>query len=222
LRLKQAELVLVIPDSEPIKVDVRSVSRDAPVLLAHLQKTTASSTQSSAKARLNAKISKTGVGAAVEASASVGGENRSLAKLELSSETNFLRVIQSKTEKDEYRWMISPADKSYLVGRPWDASSAPRLKLIDKRKDRSKDIPPVVSLEIRCKREDLDIREISLKDRGKWKAIKRHLGLSNKLAAAEAYIRDKLSEEGLEVKELNDSFGQLTVASVIAEPTADQ
>jgi hypothetical protein len=39
------------------------------------------------------------------------------------------------------------------------------------------------------------------------------------MAAAESYIRDRLSEEGLDVKNIDDIFGQLTLANVTAEST---
>ena len=39
----------------------------------------------------------------------------------------------------------------------------------------------------------------------------------NRLAAAESYIRDRLQEEGLEVRNIDDAFGELLMGSVTAE-----
>jgi hypothetical protein len=116
--------------------------------------------------------------------------------------------------------LVEPFDGSILAGRPWDAEQMPRLKLKDLRKDRTRGIPPTVRVEVRCKREDLDIQGIEIKDGRRWSGLKSRLGILNKLAAAESYIRDRLTEEGLEVKNISDPFGQLTLASATAEPIA--
>ena len=47
--------------------------------------------------------------------------------------------------------------------------------------------------------------------------MKRGLGSGNKMAAAESYIRDRLMSEGLDVVNIEDVFGQITLGSVIAE-----
>lgn len=93
----------------------------------------------------------------------------------------------------------------------------PRLTLIDQRKDRSKGIPPTVRVEVRCRREDLMIGDLEIKDEGLWESVRRRVGFKNKLAAAESYIRDYLSQEGLEVKNIEDIFGTVTLASAMAE-----
>lgn len=127
-------------------------------------------------------------------------------------------VTQSKTEEGEYRWIVLPRTQPFLQGRPWDPNKEPRLKLIDKRKDRKESIPPTVHVEVRCRREDLLIEDLSVKDESLWQRIKSKAGFKNKLAAAESYIRNRLTEEGLEVKNISDAFGQITLASTTAEP----
>jgi hypothetical protein len=104
-----------------------------------------------------------------------------------------------------------------LDGRPWDAEKQPRLKLVDQRRNRSAEIPPTVRVEVRCRREDLVIQNLEIKHKGIWNSLKKRLGFKNRMAAAISYIRDRLTEEGLDVENINDVFGQLTLGSATAE-----
>lgn len=62
---------------------------------------------------------------------------------------------------------------------------------------------------MRCRREDLVIEDLEVKDAGIWDAAKKRLGFKNRMAAAISYIRDRLSDEGLEVNNIEDVFGKL-------------
>lgn len=126
-------------------------------------------------------------------------------------------VTQSQTSEGHYRWSIEPGTAKILKGRPWDPMKQPRLKLLDKRKDRSRGIPPTVRIEVRCRREDLVIEDLQAKDETLWKSLQRRVGFRNRMAAALSFIRDRLSEEGLDVNNIDDIFGQLTLGSVNAE-----
>lgn len=128
-----------------------------------------------------------------------------------------MTVIQSKTEDGHYRWVVEARDDASLKGRPWNASSNPRLKLMDSRSDITKGIPPTVRIEVRCRREDINISDIEIKDEGLWEKARAATGFSNRVAAAESYIRAKLLEVGLEERNIGDKFGTLCFASVTAE-----
>ena len=69
----------------------------------------------------------------------------------------------------------APPQKA-IVGRPWDAIKQPRLKLVDQRKDRTRGIPPTVRVEIKCRREDLLIEDLEIKDETLWQTAKRKVG----------------------------------------------
>jgi hypothetical protein len=129
-------------------------------------------------------------------------------------------VTQSKTADDDYRWTVEPRRSRILQGRPWDAVSKPRAKLVDKRKDRTKGIPPTVRVEVRCRREDLVIDDLTVKDEKLWESIKARAGFSNRMAAAESYIRDRLEEEGFEAKNIQDAFSELTLGTATAESSS--
>jgi len=70
---------------------------------------------------------------------------------------------------------------------------------------------------VRCRREDLKIEDLELKEERLWHLVSSKLGHRNRMAAAESYIRDRLTEEGLDVKNIEDIFGQLTLGSATAE-----
>jgi hypothetical protein len=158
-------------------------------------------------------------GLGAQASAEVGAEASVSAreKLEISATVQFVIVTQSKTQEGHYRWSIEPRASTVLKGRPWDPLKQPRLKLVDKRKNRSAGIPPTVRVEVRCRREDLNIEQLEIKDENLWENVKRRAGFQNRIAAAESYIRDRLLEEGLRVNNIGDIFGELTLGSTIAD-----
>jgi hypothetical protein len=217
LSAKRAEVVVIIPESEPVSVDKKSISRDSPELEGRLTQILEQSSQMNAKGLLSTSASSKGIAASATADVGAQSQHTASKKLEVSATIQFLVVTQSKTADGQYRWSIEPQTKEILEGRPWDATKQPRLKLIDERKDRTKGIPPTVRVEVRCRREDLLIKDIQIKDEGLWQAAKRRVGFKNKMAAAESYIRDHLSQEGLEVRNIEDIFGTVTLASATAE-----
>jgi hypothetical protein len=150
----------------------------------------------------------------------------SKSRMETTETISLMLVTQSQSEEGYYRWIVEPggadepeANGGRLKGHPWDARKNPRLKLRDDRTDRSKGIAPAVRVEVRCRREDLAIEDIHLKDSTLWERLKKRPGSRNRMIAAEAYIREKLTAEGLEVRNIHDHFGILTIASVTAEPS---
>jgi hypothetical protein len=138
-------------------------------------------------------------------------------KLEISEILQFIEVNQSKTAEGDYRWSVQAATTNSLEGRPWDPVKRPRLKLVDERKDRSRGIPPTVRVEVRCRREDLIIEDLEVKDERVWDSIKRRAGFKNRIAAAESYIRGRLLAEGLEVGNMRDIFSTITLGSATAD-----
>jgi hypothetical protein len=216
LSIKRAEIVVVVPESEPVSVDRTSVSRDSPDLQARLTEVNEQATQANVKGSISGSLGPIGLTGSAGLDAGAQASITASRKLEISSVVSLMLVTQSQTVDGHYRWAIEPQLGQILEGRPWDASKQPRLKLVDKRKDRSKGIPPIVRVEVRCRREDLTIEDLQIKDDSLWESAKSRFGFKNKMAAAESYIRDRLTEEGLEVKNIHDIFATLTLGSVTA------
>jgi hypothetical protein len=163
LSAKRAEVVVIIPESEPVSVDTKSVSRDAPQLEGRLTEILEQTKQASAKGGISASVSPATLNASATAAAEAQSIISTSKKIEVSATVQFMIVTQSKTADGQYRWLIEPRTKEILEGRPWDATQQPRLKLIDRRKDRTKGIPPAVRVEVRCRREDLVIQDLEQK-----------------------------------------------------------
>ena len=217
LSARRAEVVVIIPETEPLSVDRKSVSRDAPELHGNVTEIIEQTQQANIGGHFSASASTRGIAGSVEAKAGGQANVSSSKKLEVSGKIQFMSVTQSKTADGQYRWLIEPRTKEILEGRPWNAAQQPRLRLIDRRRDRTKGIPPTVRVEVRCRREDLVIKDLEIKDESLWETAKRRAGFKNKVAAAESYIRDHLSREGLEVKNIEDIFGTVTLGSVTAK-----
>jgi len=218
LSIRNAEIVVVIPNLEPISVDRRSVARDTPDVEGLVTETRQQTTQLSTKGALSSSLSPSSFTAALSIEAAGNADRQTSKKIELSEKIRMMIVTQSQTADGDYRWSIAPRLEGNLKGRPWDASKEPRLKLIDQRKDRSKGLPPIVQVEIRCRREDLAIEDLQIKDASIWQTVRSRFGFKNRMAAAESYIRDRLAQEKLEVRNLEDAFGQITLGSVTAKP----
>jgi len=217
LSVQRAELLIIIPELEPVSVDTKSVSRDTPSFEGHLTEIMELSKGANAKAGVSGSLDVTGGRASLSSEAAVQVSKRKTKKLELKSNVTLMMVTQSKSPEGYYRWLIESNNNGLLDGRPWDATRQPRLKLIDRRSDPSKGIPPTVRVEVRCRREDLIISDLRMKDEGLWASVKSRVGHKNRMAAAISYIRSRLSEESLEVQNMEDVFGQLTLGSALAQ-----
>lgn len=217
LSVKRAELVVIIPDLEPVSVDAKSVSRDSPEFQGHLTEVTEEAVSTNLEAGVSGVLNTKGASVSASGATSMQTGRTAKKKLEMSAEVKLLIVTQSRSPEGFYRWLIERGDGASLDGRPWDASAQPRLKLIDERSDRSKGIPPTVRVEVRCRREDLDISDVQIKDENIWDAVKARAGFKNRMAAAEAYIRMKLAEEGLYADNFDDIFGRVTLGSTTAQ-----
>lgn len=218
LAIKRAEIVVIVPPTEPVKIDKFSVCRDSPEMKGRLTQTT-EKTKSlkrgiTGKAELNKGLR---LGALLEGSGESKATTKS--KIEIAAPFRLFSVTLSRTAEGDYRWKVESETEGPLNGRPWHPTKQPRLKLVDERADRDKGLAPVVRVEVRCKREDLVIDDIELKDKKLWNKLKQLAGFRNKMAAAESYIRDRLALEGLDVGDLKDKFGHLTLAHAEAEPT---
>jgi hypothetical protein len=208
--------VVVIPESEPVFVDRASVSRDSPDLQGRLTETKEQAIHASMKGGASGSLGPTGLAGSASLEANAEASIAASKKLEITSTISLMLVTQSRTVDGHYRWSVESQLGKILEGRPWDGSKQPRLKLIDQRKDRSRGIPPTVRVEVRCRREDLVIDDLEIKDQTLWETAKNKFGFKNRMAAAESYIRDRLTEEGLEVRNIDDIFAHLTLGSVTA------
>lgn len=215
LSVKRAEIVLVIPEFEPVSVNPRTVFRGTPEPEVQVTTLEERSTNANAKGGFGVKASESAMSAKVEIGASGETSITAKRKIETASSVHPMHVKQSKSAEGYYRWEIKSTNQKSLDGRPWD-SSEPNARLVDQRAKGSASVPPAVSVEVRCRREDLVIDALEIKDEGLMDKLREQVGFKNRMAAAVSYIRDELLREGLYVGNIEDAFGQLTLGSAIA------
>lgn len=214
LSVKRAEVVVIRPESEPVRVQTHSVVRDAPNVRGKAVKRAALSLKGKAKGRL--KLSPNGVAAGVDVG---GGVAKSVDETtETVTEFKAIQALHMRDADEYHRWILTPAPNATLQGRPWD-SDEPRLTLEDTRKNRDKGLEPTVHVAVRCLRDDLEITNLAMKNETTWEMMKNLPGFRNRVAAAEALIRTELFEEGLirADADLSDGYLEMTLALTTAE-----
>lgn len=214
LRVKRAELILIIPETEPVSVVRSSVSRDTIAVAGTKVATQKKSALSALKAKMGIGTPNGGYPLSGNAGFSVDGSKSLEEVIEHKQAFSAIDVEQSLTQEGHYKWELTTIVGPALSGRPWDCNLHPRLTLIDERKDRSKGIPPVVNIRIRCLREDLIISDIAIKDESKWRKVIKGNGFKNRYIAAEAYIRQMLAREGFDQADISDPFCAIDLAYV--------
>lgn len=220
LRLKRAEVVVIVPPTEPAKIDKGSISRDAPQISAKATEKREISTKVAAGVKSKAKLDQTGPGGGLNLTLDASAIRSKDAAVIITQSLQAMSVTQTETADGDYSWVVEPSVNKTLAGRPWDAGKAPRLKVVDQRQDRTKGIEPNIRIEVRCRREDLDITDITLKNQTAWAGFAKDPLGRNKVAAAEALIRTKLFQAGLVAGHLDDPFAQMTLCAAIAESSA--
>lgn len=214
LSIKRAEVVVIRPENEPVRVQTQSVVRDAPNVRGKAVKRAASSLKGKAKARL--KAGPDGVAAGVDVG--VGAAKSVDETTETVTEFKAIQVVHMRDADEHHRWILTPAPDATLQGRPWD-SDEPRLTLQDTRQNRDKGLEPTVHVAVRCRRDDLEISNLAMKNETTWEKVKSLSGFPNRRAAAEALIRTELFEEGLirHDADLSDGYLEMTLALTTAE-----
>jgi hypothetical protein len=217
LSLRRAELVVVIPKTEPLSVDPNSVSRDSPSSEARTTKTTEKTRATSVEGKLTGSASAAAGNLSIQSEIAGEASVKTHEKTEVNQTTGPISVKQSRTPEGFYRWELTAQTEFRLEGRGWDPIKEPRLKLIDGRKrPLKKSVSPIVRLDVKCRREDLIITDLHIKDEALHEKLIRRIFPRNKEAAAEAYIRNQLISEGLAVGNLGELFTQITLSRVTA------
>lgn len=218
LKLRRAEIVAIVPDGEPAKIDPKSVSRDFPNVVVKLTSSEKVTTKTGKGARVRATLGSSALAGSVAGEIAAQRHKETESAAAVSQDTAAITVLHSLTADGDHSWEVRSPIGAALSGRPWDANRMPRLTIVDTRANRDKGIPASIRVEIRCRREDLIIEDIKVKDEDLWAKISRRAGNNNRRAAAESAIRSRLADVGLFHGELGDPFVRLTLAAVTAEP----
>lgn len=214
LALRQAEVVLIVPESEGLKIDPKSVDREQTNV-----KFEASSTSKSKSSRQIMAAVKGAIG--LKPKLDLNGQLKASQTIERARTTKTtvtqpMIVAHSQTSDGHHCWKIEAMREDGLAGQPWKPSKA-RATLIDSQAGRDRSIVPCVRLEVRCRREDLIISDIQVVDFTLLEQLKAAVLHRNKEVAAECFIRDELLKRGLGFSDLNNRFATIVLASTTTD-----
>jgi hypothetical protein len=205
LALKRAELVFIIPKTEPLQVLQSSVDREPPIEgVARWIREHESEIQGAARSAVSASRQPK---FDVSAEASASGKSKVSTASEITVPISNFKMSQSMDSEGNYRWEITSEAGNKLNGKVWNPVVKPRLKIKQTTKS---NISPTCRVMVRCRREDFEITNIQPKSGAK-------IGskfLFNKKAAAAAFIRNKLSELGLNNDNFDEEYMQICIAEV--------
>lgn len=217
LGIKRAELIVVIPEVEPVKAVRTSISRDTFTVEGIKSTKLTFDSSLSGSSNLGLEIGEGRLGGKAQITAAASANMKTERSYEQKSVLQNMEVVQSRTPDDDCKWDMISGIGEILLGRPWNGATEPRMVLRDTRADPTKGIPPVVNIIVRCLREDLDIDRIEIKDEDVWSLVSAKIGLRNNIIAAEAYIRNRLAGEGLGDRDISDPYCSINLAYVPVE-----
>lgn len=212
VRLKRAEIVVVVPFGELAAFDQAKTVRDAPVVKGKAKTRKAVEKGGELGGKAKGGIGKKGLVGELDAKAAGHLGYREQTVLELAEDLTGMRVLHH-AGAGEPRWVVVALGPS-LFGRPWEDTL--RLKVVDTRPNRDPDLPPSLRVQIRCRREDMLIDNIVLVDPTPLEALAGVIP-NNRLKVAEAIIRTRLFEEGLFDGDPSDPYARMTLADLSVE-----
>ena len=140
-----------------------------------------------------------------------------------------LQGTRSRSSDGNLSWTIACTDGAEgLEGMLWDARhDEPRFEFVDLRPIESRlrgertGLHATRTVEVRCKREDLEIGDVELTDPlgAKWAARLTNWRKTTK--AAEAFIKYWLQQEGLRVGDIHEPFSDLVVGDLLVSLVDD-
>lgn len=133
-------------------------------------------------------------------------------RFEMGRDVSQMRV-QHRNDDGDWSLNVSPHRDRVLDGQPWEEKT-PAMTLRDKKPDRVRGEPPEVTVEIRCRREDLVIEDIEFRDK-KWPAWATLPAA--KRVVVEQYLKRELIESGFYCGDLSDKFAILVLADAVPE-----
>jgi hypothetical protein len=216
LMIRRAEVVIVIPPTEPLQVLQTSVSREHPTGLGTIRSKSSVGAATSLEASATLSIKPTPI-LRGKASASSATQLKKENTIEIETPVRMILSTQSRSKEGYYRWELKPVQADALLGKPWDAVSEPRLSV----KDLSRKLGGIEGtsrVEIRCKREDLMIEDVTIKDRSMIKKLIGKSGYHNKIIAAESYIRSMLFQRDLPAGDMAEPYSDVCLAEIVIEP----
>jgi len=208
IKVRRAEIVLIVPAGEPIQVLKETVARIASMAVG--ETTTTNSRSSSIAGAL-------GMDTASGLTASGGGAGARETKTETVVRESIGKfIVQHFSPDGSMGWEVKSPNSSALEGSPWDAATMPRYTVsrsAEKNKDGDR---PTIRLEVRCRREDILIQGLEIKDSRKSTFFQKKRSKDANRAAAEQLIVEEIRKAGfLRLPNMSEPKSDLILADLI-------
>ena len=205
LSLKRAEVHVIRDAAGVLKIPPSSVARtSAPTSKSKTTKIKEGSAKGSAGVSL--KNNKPAIGIDTELS----GSTQVTQKIEREEDLGNMHVSHRK-DANGYVFILEPTEQVSLAGNAWNPDT-PRMQVQDTKSSRKRGEPPEVTVQIRCKREDLHIENVQFKDKNWFQnALSK-----NKEVAVEQYLKKVIFDMGLECGDLSEPFTSIVLGDAIS------
>jgi hypothetical protein len=213
VRLRQCEIVVILPErGNGFRVIQKSLARTPPP--PPVSVTDTEDEQQTSKISAMVRISKSLLaGGDVSAEKTTAKHKRT----DKSRQVRPMEVLHTLTSEMHHSWLVKGITGA-LNGSLWDPENEPRFAVSDNRdvgiseKERSLGLPPVSVVEVRCKREDIDIFNMSFKDLETQGIAQNRENHDIRLRAAEEYLKTMIQLQGLRVGDMRDKFSDVSLA----------
>jgi hypothetical protein len=211
--LKKA--VLTVKVEHGLDVERASVARNIPQASVEHTKLRVARDQALTKLGAGIKLTPSRVAAEISVNGQASSEQNNEEQLKLVQSLPQTLVTYEPAGRTEYRWSLVPVFDEELNGQPWHAISEPRLSV--RQEAQGSKIEPVISVELSCALEDLEITDIEPKENPKLSdKIREFVFHDTNKAAAIQHLKLVLRDADLEPGQLDNRFSHLLIASVLA------
>ena len=119
--------------------------------------------------------------------------------------------IEQYVRDEMYCWEITPRSNTALLGKIWDAVVEPRLSIMTSNAT-AQSADCEVRVLVECRRQDIEIRNVELKDKKLSLPVLR--GTKNNVTAAEAVIKKLIHDKGFAVDNFSEPFSSVILTSI--------
>lgn len=209
--LKRVAIHVWVNDETPIKLVRHSVAypKDDVSATQRMTSTSSAHIQGNVSAKLGGNS-----GAHLALDAGTDHQQKTATEIERLV-TKHLERHYPGTKEGEHIWEFraNPDLCAVLDGKAWgDPANMPRFS-VKKKDNHGNAEKPMVVVEVRCRREDMEISELKPKDTQRQAIWAKKSNRQKNLAAAEQIIKDELAAAGyLELPDMNEPYAEIRIA----------
>lgn len=218
LSVRRCDIVFVPPTAAPFRIDPSSVHSPRPLNPKSVIMKDTRKSKIGGRTKLSLNPLKPNASAELE-----GGLEH---EKTIETSSNQLKSMYHEVWKrvnGNHAWAVDgrQLDNQRLAGPVFDASSQPRLTLVDRRnpetkkRDAEQNLEPVASIRVSCLREDIDIYDIVYKDPDDQDLFETKKFKEKQLLTAREILKEALVREGLRAGDISSNpFAEMILCDV--------